>query len=100
MNNSQKQASILKKYIDLEHNRPGSEQAKASLPAKTEKEVLLYRNNSLAVVAKSPPKGRFATSKMEINDSEQIGRNNDNIFENLDSVSLGKRSQSLEKFID
>ena len=55
---------------------------KTSVP--TEKDVLLYRNNSLAVGISQPHRGRTALAE----ESEQ----EKNLFESLDGTSLGKRS--------
>ena len=51
----------------------------------TEKDALLYRNNSLAVGVSQPQRGRTALAAEE---SEQ----EKNLFESLDGTSMGKRS--------
>lgn len=65
---------------------------KAQVPKNAEQDVLLYRNNSLAAVAQQKPRGRFAANAAEMNESEQNVPLNDNIFENLERNSEGKRS--------
>jgi hypothetical protein len=67
---------------------------KTSISTNAEKDVLLYRNNSLAVGITQPQRGRTVLKlEEEIMESEQ----KTNVFESIDGLS---KSQSLDKYID
>ena len=52
------------------------------------------------MITNKPPRGRLVALAQDLPENELVGPENTNIFESLQGTNYGKRTKSLEKFID